>query len=109
MRRLAIAFLCLLALTGGLNFDADGEPTSAEAAPSPVRSSYCGGDDPKNPGWNPQCMSSLQWCLNTCDAEYDGRAVVCSHLGYTPQAALCHGANSVVYGVCRAECHQSNP
>lgn len=109
MGRVRTAFLCSLVVTAGLNLGAQGSLSSARAVPFATRTSYCGGDDPKNPGWNPECMSSLQWCLNTCDAEYDVRAVGCSQLGYTAEAALCHGANSVVYGMCRAECHQANP
>jgi len=66
------------------------------------------GLDPKNQGVDPRCQTALEWCFEYCYAEYEAVAAVCSSLGWTPQAAICHAANSVVHANCRLDCRENN-
>lgn len=104
VHKIAALLVCGMALAAG---SPNGKPQRLPIQDIKVTRVTCD-YDPKNTGMNFECMSSLQWCLKVCDAEYDARAAYCSTMGYTPQAAVCHGANSVIYGGCRSDCHANN-
>lgn len=50
------------------------------------------------------CMTEVGQCQDGCDFDYAVGAIRCSLQGFTAQAAICHAANSAVYGACLAGC-----
>jgi hypothetical protein len=50
------------------------------------------------------CMTEVGLCERGCDLDYAAGAAACAMHGFTAQAAICHAANSAVYGACLAGC-----
>ena len=51
-----------------------------------------------------ECMTEMGLCEYGCNLDYAAGAAACAIHGFTAQAAVCHAANSAVYGACLAGC-----